>query len=414
MDLNAFLHFYRSKLTKLLVKRQSLYESVPSSAQSLDECINDYISSKIVPLWSHGWMKASDIRSQFLKSGKAKIKDPKKSSSDGMERSSSKDTESSKKSSTNPSSTDKARNHSTKESSSKSSSKSSSDQRPLTKVDRKHDKHTDSLDYTNTSTDQRMSASQSTTNPGAVWTHSQITTENNHHLWKDNHHFLFLLIYCSLQQPSMSTEAPESSSNSHTSNKSKSNSTLSNSSNSSSHSNGSPKSFNKHSENRVTSHDTTSQSKTATDHSAPVLMAPSTPSANHSIPLVSVLKQPSSSPVPLPVHNNNNTSLNSGKVSKSSIYISPKSKTQIIELSESDEAEVVEIHSPPKKAKSHKHKHNKKSKESSDRSSISHHTSPSSIPTTDLTNDEIDHNQIINDLKVNNPLKPKKHVHWQL
>lgn len=181
------------------------------------------------------------------------------------------------------------------------------------------------------------------------------------------------------------------------------------------HSNGSPKSYNKHSENKTTSHDTTSQSKSASDHSATAaLMSPSTHPHNHSTPLVSALKQPSSTPVQLPVHNNNNTSHNSSsKVSKSSIYISPKSKSQIIELSESDEAEVIEIHTPPKKAKSHKHKHNKKSRESSDRS-ISHHTSPASIPTTDLTNDEIDHNQIIHDLKVNNPLKPKKHVHWQL
>lgn len=146
-------------------------------------------------------------------------------------------------------------------------------------------------------------------------------------------------------------------------------------------------------------------------------MSTSTQPISHSTQNAPTLKHFHQSPpaASSPVHNNNNTSYGSNKVSKTSIYISPKSKTTIIELSESDEAEVVEILSPPKKLKAHKHKHNKKHKESGDRSAP--HVRPLStmIPTTDLTSDEIDHNQIIHDLKVNNPLNPrKKHVHFQL
>lgn len=71
-------------------------------------------------------------------------------------------------------------------------------------------------------------------------------------------------------------------------------------------------------------------------------------------------------------------------------------KTPIIDLSNDD----TELHSsPPKKPKSHKHKHNKKSK---DLDGIGAGTAITAH--TNLKTNEVDHNQIIHDLKVNSQL----------
>lgn len=70
-------------------------------------------------------------------------------------------------------------------------------------------------------------------------------------------------------------------------------------------------------------------------------------------------------------------------------------KMPIIDLS-SDDTEFS--HSPPKKSKSHKHKHSKKNKDVNNIGSI---VNASAI---DMKTNEIDHNQIIHDLKVNNQL----------
>lgn len=139
----------RSKLTKLLVKRQNLYEFGACTEKSIDECINAYITNTLVPLWPSGWIKTSEIRSQFLKSGKSKIKDPHRPNADAADRSSSKEHDSSRKSTTHISSnTDKSKTHISKESSSKSS-KSSGD-RILAKAVRKQEK------YNELTTDQPM------------------------------------------------------------------------------------------------------------------------------------------------------------------------------------------------------------------------------------------------------------------
>lgn len=143
------LNSTRSKLTKLLVKRQYLYEYDASTGHSLDDCINAYITSTLVPLWPSGWIKASEIRSQFLKSGKSKIRDPNRPNAGTTERSSSKEHEPSRKPSTHTSfNSDKSKTHIPKESSSKSS-KSSGD-RIVAKAVRKHEKHNELI------TDQSM------------------------------------------------------------------------------------------------------------------------------------------------------------------------------------------------------------------------------------------------------------------
>lgn len=93
-----------------------------------------------MPLWPSGWIKTSEIRSLFLKSGKSKIRDPTRPNANATERSTSKEHESSRKPSTHISANlDKSKTHVPKESSSKSS-KSSGD-RIVAKAARKHEKH---------------------------------------------------------------------------------------------------------------------------------------------------------------------------------------------------------------------------------------------------------------------------------
>lgn len=98
------------------------------------------------------------------------------------------------------------------------------------------------------------------------------------------------------------------------------------------------------------------------------------------------------------LHNNNNSKPTSSRL---------KDSGTIIDLScDTDDGEVT-----AKKSK-HKHKHNKKSKDSPSNSSVSlpnnvqtmmtqMHQTPSSMGLTSAVNDEVDHNQIIHDLKVN-------------
>lgn len=401
--------------------------------------MNDYIANKVVPLWSHGWIRAGDIRSQFLKSGKAKIKDPRRSGGESTDRTpSSKEHDANRKPApANANSVDKPKSHGSKDAPTKAS-KSSSERPTVPKVERKHDKPDDSMAAVQLAPDLHVSSAAipAASIPSTVGC-NYFAANRLAHAGRATDEFHGTIPHFDLLQLPMATEAHVSSSNAHASTKSKSNSTSNTSLNSSSNNNGSAKLYSKHNDSKVSVIDITiSPSKKASDHSISVLM--SAQPSNHSTPLVSALKphqqlqhhhhhhqQPPQQPqqlpqqspasVQLPVHNNNNTSII--KTSKTSVYISPKSKTTVIELSESDDPEVIETHSPPKKAKSHKHKHNKKSKESSADRSAPHHTAPppppAPIPTTDLTNDEMDHNQLIHDLKVNNPPR-KKHVHWQL
>lgn len=102
------------------------------------------------------------------------------------------------------------------------------------------------------------------------------------------------------------------------------------------------------------------------------------------------------------LHNNNNNNKHSAARQLDTTMITPT----IIDLScDTDEGEPS-----AKKPKPHKHKHNKKSKESIGNSvalpNTAHlisqmHQASSAMNVTPSANDEVDHNQIIHDLKVN-------------
>lgn len=160
---NTQTHTHRSKLNKVLSKRQQVHELLQLETQNLYDYINDYITNKLVVLWSHGWMKTSDIRSQFLKSGKAKIKDPKRSIGDiSTDRvPTTKEHEPNKKAQANINNSDKSKAHGSKDLSTKSS-KPSSERPTVAKTERKHDKPDDSIDNLKISSDIHVSTPKST------------------------------------------------------------------------------------------------------------------------------------------------------------------------------------------------------------------------------------------------------------
>lgn len=231
--------------------------------------------------------------------------------------------------------------------------------------------------------------------------------------WMLNMKFFFFIFDFAndVQQLSITAVgAHELNSNTFSSLKSKSSPTIN-----SLNSNGSSKNVKKHSDSNLASPmDFLSPTKKGSDHSISQLM--SYPTLNHSTSILPVQRHPSQLNLQLPIMNNNNINMNNSKQQQqqqsptaSTQRSTSKLQHQVIDLSESDDAEIVEFSTLAKKPKPHKHKHNKKTKElgglgtiaTTQQMSTSHHTTSASIPTTDLTNDEIDHNQIIHDLKVN-------------
>lgn len=74
-----FFHF-RSDVHKLLAKWDSLYDQRQIHAQNKQQYTDAYITDKLLPMWPSGWMKMSELQSQFL--SKPKEKDVKKSSNE--------------------------------------------------------------------------------------------------------------------------------------------------------------------------------------------------------------------------------------------------------------------------------------------------------------------------------------------
>lgn len=119
---------------------------------------------------------------------------------------------------------------------------------------------------------------------------------------------------------------------------------------------------------------------------------------------------------------NNNNFLHNNNNSKPTVHRPPPQMDTFIDLCDTDDGGGE---SPAKKSKPHKPKHNKKSKESEQRNSLPlpsntavhsmlNQYSPVALGANPSASDEVDHNQIIHDLKVNRTNFLRKYFDLQL